>query len=261
MPIHTFAVCAYGESPYLEECLASLKNQSYVSDVIICTSTPNDMICSLAKKYGLKLIVNDGEGGITQDWNFALSNVVTKYATIAHQDDIYETDYAATVVGAMEKAQKPLICFCDYGELHEKQKITETGMLKIKRLMLRPLEIKAFQRSRFVRRRVLSLGDPICCPSVTFCLDNVTRPVFKNHFRSCEDWEAWEKISKERGSFVYINKCLMYHRIHEESETSKIINDGARISENYEMFRKFWPAPIAKFINRLYTGSEEYNQV
>jgi len=27
MEDHTFAICAYGESPYLEECIKSIKNQ------------------------------------------------------------------------------------------------------------------------------------------------------------------------------------------------------------------------------------------
>ena len=257
---HTFVICAYGKSPYLEDCILSLKEQTVSSEIMICTSTPNEMIDSLGKKYGIRIMVNTGEKGITQDWNFALSNVSTRYGTIAHQDDIYDKNYAYIMIETMQRSEDPLIGFSDYGELHNGNRITDTGMLKIKRLMLKPLKAKQLWKSRFIRRRILSMGDPISCPSVTFCLDNVKQPVFRNHFRSCEDWEAWENLSKEKGSFVYIPECLMYHRIHEESETSKIINDGARIAENYEMFRKFWPAPVAKLINKLYTGAEKYNQ-
>lgn len=46
---HTFAVCAYKESPYLEECLASLVRQTVSSNRIIVTSTDNDYI---RKKIG-----------------------------------------------------------------------------------------------------------------------------------------------------------------------------------------------------------------
>ena len=261
MSKHTFAICAYGESPYLEECIRSLKDQTAASEILICTSTPNAMIDDLAKKYSLRVIVNNGEGGITQDWNFALSSIQTKYGTIAHQDDIYEREYAHKIVSAMQKAKTPVIGFCDYGELHEGEKITSTGMLRIKELMLSPLRVKALHGSRFVRRRILSFGDPVCCPSVTFCMDNITQPVFRHHFRSCEDWEAWETLSKSKGSFVYVHDCLMYHRIHDDSETTKIINDGARVEENYEMFRKFWPAPAARLLNRFYTRSEDYNEI
>ena len=41
---HTFAVCAYGESPYLEKSIQSVVNQSLKSSVIVCTSTPNTYI-------------------------------------------------------------------------------------------------------------------------------------------------------------------------------------------------------------------------
>ena len=94
-----------------------------------------------------------------------------------------------------------------------------------------------------------------------FCLDNLQQPIFHNYYRSCEDWEAWEKISKEKGDFLYISEPLMCHRIHEDSETSKIIQDGKRIEENLEMYCKFWPKPIAKLINHFYTDSEKSNEL
>ena len=48
---HTFAICAYKESPYLEECILSLKNQTVKSNIIMATSTPNEWIQGLAEKY------------------------------------------------------------------------------------------------------------------------------------------------------------------------------------------------------------------
>lgn len=36
---HVFAVCAYKDSPYLEQCIRSLKAQTVPSHIIICTST------------------------------------------------------------------------------------------------------------------------------------------------------------------------------------------------------------------------------
>ena len=257
--LHTFAICAYKESEYLEECILSLLNQDYKSKIIIATSTPNEHIRDLGKKYNIPIYVNEGEGGITQDWNFALSKVDTKLATIAHQDDVYEPDYTSSFVKALKGSKKPLIVFSDYGEIRNGVKTTDVSMLKIKKKMLLPLRPRIFKGSRFIRRRVLSFGDPICCPSVMFAIRNIELPLFNNHFICCEDWETWEKLSKKKGDFIYISKPLMYHRIHEESTTSKTLEVGGRIEENYEMFCKFWPKPIAKLINSFYTKSEESN--
>ena len=39
--------------------------------------------------------------------------------------------------------------------------------------------------------------------------DYLPEVVFDNHYRACEDWEAWEKLSKLKGEFVYIPKMIM----------------------------------------------------
>ena len=63
---HTFVICAYGESPYLEECICSLLNQKRKSPVLIATSTPNEHIERLAEKYHLQVKVNQGKRGFPQ---------------------------------------------------------------------------------------------------------------------------------------------------------------------------------------------------
>lgn len=259
--LHTFVICAYKESEYLEECILSLINQDYKSKILIATSTPNDYIDFLSRKYNIPIVVNEGERGITQDWNFAISSVDTKLVTVAHQDDIYEPSYTSTFIKAFKGSKRPLIAFSDYGEIRNGIKTTDVPMLKIKKIMMLPLRLKIFKSSRFIRRRVLSFGDPICCPSVMFAIDNLEQPIFKNHFICCEDWEAWEELSRKKGDFIYISKPLMYHRIHEESTTTKTLEVGGRIEENYEMFCKFWPKSIARFINRFYTKSEDSNEL
>ena len=130
----------------------------------------------------------------------------------------------------------------------------------MKRLLLSPLKIKVFQNSRFVRRRSLALGDGICCPAVTFATQNLPKQVFTVHFRSDEDWEAWERLSKMKGTFAYDSTMQMGHRIHEESETSIIIGDNARSQEDYEMYCKFWPKWIAKLLVNVYSKSQDSNK-
>ena len=261
MKDHTFAVCAYQESPYLEECIKSLKKQTIKSNILIATSTPNDYIKGIADKYTIPYYINKGEGGITQDWNFAYSCAKTKYITIAHQDDIYEKDYLEIVLKHITRAKHPLLFFSDYYEIRDGKKVTSNKLLKVKRIMLLPMRIKAFQSSRWVRRRILSLGSPICCPSVTFVTENSPEPVFENHYRACEDWEAWEKLSKKKGQFLYSTKLLMGHRIHEDSETTAAIGDNKRSKEEYEMFCKFWPDSIARLIFKFYSKGQNSNQL
>ena len=61
---HTFAICAFQESPYLEECIRSLLTQTVSSEIIITTSTDNKYIRGTAGKYRIPVYVNTGEKGI-----------------------------------------------------------------------------------------------------------------------------------------------------------------------------------------------------
>lgn len=256
---HTFAICAYKESPFLEECVQSVINQNMTTNVLIATSTPNEYIRAIAEKYHVPVYVNTGEKGITQDWNFAYKMADSDLVTIAHQDDVYLPHYTQEIMKMMDDAAKPLILFTDYGELRNGEEVNSNNLLKIKRILLFPMRF--FKKSKFVRRRCLSLGNCICCPAVTFVKDNLPEVVFQHGFRSNEDWEAWEMISRMDGSFLYSKKIGMYHRIHDGSETSAIIGDNARTIEDYKMFKKFWPEPIAKLISKVYAKSEDSNQV
>ena len=193
---HTFVICAYKESAYLEECVKSLKEQKKESNIIMVTSTPNDYIKNICEKYDVELKINHGQGGIVQDWNFGYNQARTPYVTIAHQDDLYFSDYSIRAVRKLEESKHPLIYFSDYCEIRNGEKVRNNGLLKTKRMLLSPLKIKRCQKSRFLRRRILSLGNGICCPSVTFAKENLPNPVFRVHFRSNEDWEAWERLSR-----------------------------------------------------------------
>jgi glycosyltransferase involved in cell wall biosynthesis len=256
---HTFVICAYKESEFLEQCIDSLMGQSKKSNIILATSTPNDYIKRICGKYAIPMYINQQPSNIAGDWNFALSNVKTAIATIAHQDDLYKSTYLDKILETVNQCEHPLIAFTDYSEIKNGKEVKNNKLLRIKRKLLYPLRNKRNWKSVFIRRRVLSMGSPICCPSVSYILANMTMPIFRKGFKSDLDWEAWEKISRLPGEFAFANEILMSHRIHGESTTSKIINDEGRGSEDLEMFKKFWPKPIAVMIEKKYKNSEDQN--
>lgn len=258
---HTWVVCAYKESIYLENAIQSVLNQSVSSNVCITTSTPNSFIESMAEKYHLKLFINKGENGIAGDWNFAYHTAQTKLVTLCHQDDIYERNYLRDMLNTLNDTVHPLIAFSNYGELRGEDKITQSKLLKIKRWLLFPLKGKLFRNNRFVRRRCLSLGNCICCPSVTYVKEYLPQTIFVKGYKSNLDWQTWEALSKRKGGFAYVPKVRMYHRIHEASTTTEIIGESLRTKEDYAMFCKFWPRWIAKKLAKVYQKSEKSNEL
>lgn len=258
---HTFVVCAYKESEYLEACVRSVLNQTYRSNVVISTGTPNDYIKKIAEKYHLELYVNEGKSSLANDWNFALNCVETELITLAHQDDIYEADYSMNIWKAYNKSQDPIIIFTDYNEIRGQITVENNQLLTIKRILLYPLRCSKLWKSIFVRRRILSFGSAICCPAVTMVKKNISIPLFEDNMKSNIDWQAWELLSRKKGSFVYISDPLMKHRIHKESTTSELLENSERKKEDLIVFRKFWPAPIASLIEKVYQKSEKSNSL
>lgn len=259
--IHTFVVLAYKESNDLEKCIKSVLNQSIKTNVVIATSTPNKYIDKLAKKYKLKLIVNNEKKGIGYDFDFASNCVDSDLVTIAHQDDIYDYTYAEEVIKKYKKYPKSLILFTDYYEIKNELKVESNINLKIKRLLLFPLRISFLSKYKFIKRSALRFGNAISCPAVTFVRKNVPKDKFKCDMKCNVDWYAWEKLSEISGNFIFISKKLMGHRIDNTTTTTKIINEGIRTKEDLVMFKKFWPAVIANFINNIYATSEKNNNV
>lgn len=256
---HTFVVCAYKESCFLDECLDSLQNQTVKTNIIVATSTPNSFIQTTADRYGIPVFVNHGETGIAGDWNFGLSCADTELVTIAHQDDLYEPGYVEYMLERINRAKNPILFSSAYGEVRKGKKVFRNKLLNIKKIMVIPMRL--FPDSISARRLSLAFGDSISCPTVTYVKDVISAHPFEARYKAALDWQQWEKLSKLKGTFVYCPMPLMCHRIHEESETSRIIGENSRQKENYEMFKKFWPAPLAKIINNLYSESEKSNQV
>lgn len=254
---HTFVVLAYKESQYLQDCVASLMAQTVESNIVIATSTDNAYIREIAEKYGLKVIVNHNSTGIAGDFDFGLKVGKTQFVTVAHQDDSYEPQYLEKL--GEKLGDDTIIAFTDYYEKHPDGAHYTNRNLKIKRLMLFPLKIGVLQKSKWIRRRILSMGNPICCPAVTFNKEKVKGNIFQSDFRSNMDWKAWELLSRQKGSFVYVPKPLMMHRIHEESTTTEVINAGKRTNEDFRMMCLFWPKYIARIISRVYANSEKNN--
>lgn len=260
-PAHTFVICAYQESEYLEDCIQSLLAQTVQSTVKISTPTPSPWLSGVAEKYGLDIIVNENPTGMAGDFNFAFLQGDTDYVTLAHQDDVYEPEYLETVLARMERAKDPIISFTDYYELREGERIEKNRLLQIKRLMNLPLRFPGAAHMRWLRRFILHFGNPICCPSVTVVRRHVTGSLFDKEYNNNMDYKAWYDLSGGRGSFVYCPQRLMGHRIHAESGTSMHIGNDTRSREDLRMFEQLWPKPIARALFHFYRKGQESNEL
>nr|WP_165054723.1 MULTISPECIES: glycosyltransferase [unclassified Adlercreutzia] len=260
---HTFVVCAYKENPFLEETVTSLLAQDRLSPVLISTSTPNSHIESVAKKCGVPMVVNPNPRGAGGDWNFGYDAAETSLVTIAHQDDFYKEGFLSTMLEAINRynAADVEFAFADYFEIRDGVAVAKNSLLNIKRLLNAPLSSSVFNRSSFVKRRVLSFGNPICCPAVMLVKQNLGPSIFDEQYKNSCDYKTWVDLAETPGRFVYVPERLMGHRIYEESSTSLNLKDGIRQAEDLEILSSLWPSQVAKLIYRVYSLSEKSNEL
>ena len=254
---HAFVIPAYGDSPFLPACLASIAAQSTAgSDVVIATSTPSAYLAEVARRFEVPLAVNPRRESIGCDWNFALGATAARTVTIAHQDDTYRPDYLARMREALAREPDATMAFSDFVETAERGMRPIHPNIRIKRYLTRRAFGSASAiRDRGAKRRLLAWGNPLCCPSVV--LDRAQRADFRfsEAMHSNLDWEAWLRLADAPGAFVYVREPLVVRRIHGQSETSVRIADRRRRDEDREMFARFWPAPVAASIAAVYRAS------
>jgi len=250
--LHTFVIPAYGDSPHIEECICSLKSQTIKSRIQIVTPTPSPFIERISIKYGIPFIVNRYSEGIASDWSFAYRNCSTKYVTIAHQDDIYLPAYTEPCLSVAESCPDALIIFTNYSELRKEGSVFSGINFFVKGLLVVPFLFKKNISSSFIKKKILSFGNPICCPTVMFNKENIGFLEFSNDFSVSLDWYEWLKLSKKNGSFVYVKKSTLLHRIHEKSASSLTIRSLVRKKEDQAIFATIWPSFLAKIFTNLY---------
>lgn len=251
---HAFAIPVYRAAPNLSALVESLHAQTgAASEILLASSTPSAELEAFAQRNSLPLHLNPNRIDIAADWNFALGAAQTAFVTLAHQDDLYAPDYVSKLAHALRRHPGALIAFCDYSE-HTPLGTRPTNInLRIKRA----LRHRAFRARECLtetgdKMRLLSLGNPICCPSVMLNRAALSDFRFPSGFHSNLDWMAWLDLARRPGGFVYVRESLVSKGVHDRSETTATIANRAREREDRVLFDAFWPKPVAAALASLY---------
>ena len=154
-----------------------------------------------------------------------------------------------------------MLVFTGYYDLVNDQQRPVSLNSIVKKTLLFPFAFKNNIGSKFFKKLLLTFGDPICCPTVAFNLKALDNFSFSTEFACVLDWYAWYQLSKRKGEFCFINKKLVGHRIHLESETSNQIAQGKRRSEELQMFQLIWGNRMAKIISWIYSLGHADNKI
>ncbi|MCI7263243.1 MAG: glycosyltransferase family 2 protein [Clostridiaceae bacterium] len=269
LPLHTFAVCAYKDSPYLEECIRSLKAQERVTDasgtelwgtsseIICCTSTPSPFIRKITEKYQIPLYVREGESNIREDWLFAYRKARGRLVTIAHQDDVYRKNYAVELKKAYRRYPDLLVFVSDYLTLKMQQDGTARAealdtVRLVKKLLRMPLRLHALADRTWVKKSSVLFGNSLCCPACTYHKALIGEDMFHSEYEFALDWDNLYELAGKKGRFYCVEKPLLAYRVHEGATTKACIEDNRRSSDETAMFRKMWPDWAVRLLMHFY---------
>jgi glycosyltransferase involved in cell wall biosynthesis len=252
--VHSFVIPVYGPAPTLAGLIESLRAQDGVrSEIMLTSSTPSTELVQIAKRHAIPLHINPQRLDIAADWNFALTAVTTRYVTIAHQDDLFRRAYVSRLGAALRENYCSILAFCDYAEHTPEGPRPPNINLQIKRALCR----RAFGSRDCIsathdKVRLLSLGNPICCPSVMIDRSRIPNFRFPGGFRTNLDWMAWLDLARSPGGFIYVRDRLVSKGVHAESATTAAIANRAREREDRALFDALWPRPIAAVLAAAY---------
>lgn len=222
--IHSFVILAYNESPDLEECIRSIKNQSKKTNIVIATSTKNKFILDLASKYSLGVIINDKKSNKAKDYNFAINSVNTELVTIIHQDDLYNRNYAKEILNCYKYNKDASIIFTDNYVIDKDEKIKNNKDIYKRKLFIKLLKYNFFNKRKFFRKLSIKYNNNICSSSVTYVKNNIPSDIFNSKYKYFIEWDGFIKLLKFDKRFVFIDQKLVGYRLDRKNKLDKDSN-------------------------------------
>lgn len=183
--------------------------------------------------------------------------------TIAHQDDVYRSDYTKELYQAFAKYPDMSVFVSDYMTL----KMTERGMKTecfnkvwlVKKILRMPLRLKLLSGLRPVKRSSVIFGNSLCCPACTYQKELAGEEMFRSRYDFALDWDNLYKLAGQKGRFICVEKPLIAYRVHEGATTKACIEDNRRTKDEMAMFEKMWPGWLVKILMHFYVKAyDEY---
>ena len=242
---------------YLQKTLESINIQTSNNFKIIIIANTNDkdairtinnLINSILKKP-FKIITNPIQLPIAKNFNKALELVETKYATILSDDDILAANFIESFSNLFTKFKNVDIAHCRCYRIDSNENV-----LGLTRTVPVKEDFEDFFYHRLIGSRDQYLSDFVF---------NVDKLLSKQGFDETIpfgygiDDIAWMKLAEEN-DIRYINKPLLYYRVHINSVTSTNSHYKERlkgVKYKYEFFRK------NNYIARLKATNSNYRNI
>lgn len=211
-------VPCYNQAQYLDECLQSVLDQSYLHwECIIVNDGSPDGTEEIAKNWVEKdsrfAYLKKENGGLSGARNAGITKAKGDFILPLDADDKISKDYIALAVAEFEKDLEVKIVYCKSEKFGDIEGLWQ----------LPPFSIS-----------------DLCRYNMIFCSALYRREDWKsvggydvNMIYGLEDWEFWIAILKNGGNVKCLDEVGFYYRIKENSMVRKMNQDHINYSEIY----------------------------
>ena len=206
MPLLSIIMATKNENfIYIKKCIDSIINQTfkdYIFYIIIDTKKDNNVeylssICD--KNSKIKLMINNGNPGVSSSRNFGIMNSDSKYIGIVDSDDYYDK----------QKFEKQI----NYLENHGEISVIGTNIFLVDNSGKIIGERLYPKNNRNIRKQFL-FKMPIANTSVLFRRNDLdTTGIFDENFKKAEDLELWLRFLSKNKKMYNFQQKLVYYRV------------------------------------------------
>ena len=228
----TVVIPCYNGARFLEESLASVRNQSAPPrEIIVVDDASQDNSVEIARGLGVQVIALEKNAGPSAARNAGIRLATSEYIAFLDADDRWRPNHLELVVSAFKPHPEAVLAFGQVAQLGESRRITDLHLPNGI-----PMDLSAtlayencVPQSGAIARREMLLETP-----------------YDETMRYAEDYDLWLRLSR-RGTMISIDAITLEWRGHENQASKAEVRmlDGA------------WKARL-KYIAALGDGGEEF---
>lgn len=248
----------YNVEIYIEQCLDSIKKQSYQNfEVIIVNDGSQDNTESICKKIAQSdarfKYFSKENGGVSSARNFGLDNANGHYITFIDGDDWVDPNHLEILIKSITENNSD-IAICSYKEF--KNNIFYIRYYTNKEKYL--LNFNRMTKEDFLINFPKLLSTNVCfnnSVSKLFRRDLVKDLRFDSKLKYGEDLDFYFRLYLNTESISFVNQATYVYRIHGDSTTSGFTQEHAEqeLSIYKKMYEKIYELglPTINYLNKL----------
>ncbi len=234
-------VTCYNQEKFIEECLVSIREQTYKNiDLIICDDSSKDSSSAIISEWiknnnscfkNVQYIKNSENVGISKNHNIGLAKSIGQYITFIHGDDkLFSADTLEKIINYVE-SEKIEFCSAKIQPFLDKN----NGIYENKEIIPNDRIMDYFRLEAEAQFDILSKFDFV--PGVMLAKTDFLKKYggFDEEFKMAEDWAIWLNLSNRGNKINCYESPLILYRRHPDSISESSIKEGSKNFTEYKI--------------------------